>query len=83
MVLSCNGVSLLFSNLSLSKILKFAEDKRGRPADDKQRSIGVLIRKHLCIPCRDALEPLNYSNLGRLAAPGYISGRETEWFVQG
>ena len=57
MVLSCDGVSLLFSNLSLSKILEFAEDIRTLSDDDKQRPIGVLIRKHLCIPCRDALEP--------------------------
>ena len=79
MVLSCDGVSLLFSNLSLSKILKFAEDIRTRSDDGKQKPNGALIRKHLCIPCRGAFE-LKYK--GRLAAPGYISGRETNQFVQ-
>ena len=57
MVLSCDGVSLLFSNLSFSQILKFAEDISVLLSDDKQKPNGALIRKHLCIPCRGALEP--------------------------
>ena len=28
---------------------------RGRPADDKQKPNGGMIRKHLCIPCSVAL----------------------------
>ena len=79
MVLSCDGVSLLFSNLSFSQILKFAEDISVLLSDDKQKPNGALIRKHLCIPCRGAFE-LKYK--GRLAAPGYISGRQTNQFVQ-
>jgi hypothetical protein len=39
MVLSCDGVSLLFSNLSLSKILKFAEDISAQLGDDKQSQL--------------------------------------------
>ena len=58
MVLSCDGVSLLFSDLPLSQILEFAEDMRGRPADDKQRSIGVLIRKQFIVfPVETPLSP--------------------------
>ena len=40
MVLSCDGVSLLFSDLPLSQILEFAEDMRGLPADDRQTPTG-------------------------------------------
>ena len=58
MVLSCDGVSLLFSDLPLSQILEFAEDMRGRPTDDKQRSIGVLIRKQFIVfPVETPLSP--------------------------
>ena len=56
MVLFILGGIWLFSHLLISKILEFAEDMRGCPADDKQRSIGDMIRKHLCIPCSVALE---------------------------
>jgi hypothetical protein len=39
MVLFILGGIWLFSHLLISKILKFAEDMRGRPADDKQSQL--------------------------------------------
>ena len=66
MVLSNNGAGK-FSDTILVQLIEFAEDMRGRPADDKQKPNGGMIRKHLCIPCSSALE------LG-LLAPDMVCG---------
>ena len=52
--LSNNGAGK-FSDTILVQLIEFAEDMRGRPADDKQKPNGGMIRKHLCIPCSVAL----------------------------
>jgi hypothetical protein len=38
--------------------------------DGKQRSIGALIRKHLCIPCRGALEPRSHNEISSRVSRG-------------